>query len=162
MIGLCSQQTTSEGVRGYLESNGYPVVFKDAQGHCEDYYRQIVLFSQKVTVCISGHYMYIETSAPRKQGDKARLLSEDFAPTTSSGRCLKFWYHMYGATIGTLRILVKTGPGNQSETAIWELSGNFGNQWYSGQAPVTSGVMYQVTHLEGITVIVCSLNYFNL
>lgn len=107
-----------------------------------------MLFSQKVTVCVSGHYMYIETSAPRKQGDKARLLSEDFGPTTLGGRCVKFWYHMYGGTIGTLRILVKTGPGNQSETAIWELGGNFGNQWYSGQAPVTSGVMYQVTLLK--------------
>lgn len=96
--------------------------------------------------------MYIETSAPRKQGDKARLLSEDFSPTTFHGRCVKFWYHMYGATIGTLRILVKTGPGNQSETAIWELSGNFGNQWYSGQAPVASGVMYQVTLLKRETV----------
>lgn len=89
--------------------------------------------------------MYIETSAPRKQGDKARLLSEEFSATTFHGRCVKFWYHMYGATIGTLRVLVKTGPGNQSETAIWELSGNFGDQWYSGQAPVSSGVMYQVT-----------------
>lgn len=88
--------------------------------------------------------MYIETSAPRKQGDKARLLSEDFSPTTSRGRCVKFWYHMYGNTIGTLRLLVKTGPGNQSETVIWELSGNFGDQWYSAQAPVSSAKMYQV------------------
>jgi len=88
--------------------------------------------------------MYIETSAPRKQGDKARLLSEDFSPTTSRGRCVTFWYHMYGNTIGTLRLLVKIGPGNQSETVIWELSGNFGDQWYSAQAPVSSAKMYQV------------------
>lgn len=110
-------------------------------------------------MCVSGHYMYIETSAPRKQGDKARLLTEDFGPTTVRGRCVKFWYHMFGATIGTLRILVKTGPGNQSETAIWELSGNFGNQWYSAQAPVSSGVMYQVTRLERKHSY-CSLNFF--
>lgn len=96
------------------------------------------------TLNVAGHYMYIETSAPRKKGDKARLLSEDFSPTTIRGRCVKFWYHMFGSTIGTLRVLVKTGPGNQSETAIWELSGNFGDQWYSAQAPVTSGNMYQV------------------
>ena len=96
------------------------------------------------TVCVAGHYMYIETSAPRKQGDKARLLSEDFSATTTRGRCVKFWYHMYGNTIGTLRVLVKTGAGNQSETVVWELSGNFGNQWYSAQAPVKSGNPYQV------------------
>lgn len=92
--------------------------------------------------------MYVETSAPRKQGDKARLLSEDFGATTFHGRCVKFWYHMYGATIGTLRVLVKTGAGNKSESAIWELSGNFGNQWYSAQAPITSGTNYQVTLLS--------------
>ena len=92
--------------------------------------------------------MYIETSSPRKQGDKARLLSEDFSPTTTRGRCVKFWYHMFGNTIGTLRVLVKTGAGNQSETVIWELSGNFGDQWYSAQAPVTSGKPYQVLILS--------------
>ena len=88
--------------------------------------------------------MYIETSAPRQQGDKARLLSEDLNPTIGSGRCVRFWYHMFGSTIGTLRVLVKTGAGNQSETAIWELSGNFGDQWYSAQAPVASRKVYQV------------------
>ncbi|CAH3118157.1 unnamed protein product [Pocillopora meandrina] len=91
-----------------------------------------------------GHYMYIETSSPRRQGDKARLVSEDFSPVTIHGRCVKFWYHMYGASIGALRILEKTGPGNKSESVIWELSGNFGDQWYSGQAPITSGSPYQV------------------
>ena len=93
--------------------------------------------------------MYIETSAPRQQGDKARLLSEEFSPTSSSGRCVKFFYHMFGNTIGTLRVLVKTGPGNQSETAIWELSGNFGDQWYGAQAPVTSTAFYQVKNVIG-------------
>lgn len=92
--------------------------------------------------------MYIETSSPRRQGDKARLVSEDFSPVTIHGRCVKFWYHMYGASIGTLRILEKTGPGNKSESVIWELSGNFGDQWYSGQAPITSGSPYQVTFVK--------------
>jgi len=38
--------------------------------------------------------MFIETSAPRLQGDKARLKSDMITPTT--GSCLTFWYNMHG------------------------------------------------------------------
>ena len=89
--------------------------------------------------------MYIETSAPRRRGDKARFVSEDFPPVRGS-RCLNFWYHMYGRTIDTLKIYIKTGPGNSSsaETPIWQLSGNFGNQWLNGQVPLRSTKWFNV------------------
>ena len=88
--------------------------------------------------------MYIEVSYPRKTGQKARLLSEDFAPTRQ--RCVNFWFHMYGNTVGTLNLYIKTGLGNttKSERLIWSLSGNFGDQWMNGQAPITSKARYQV------------------
>ena len=47
-----------------------------------------------------GHYVYIETSAPRVKGDKAWLLSQSFNSFSGHGRCMSFWYHMYGAGIG--------------------------------------------------------------
>ena len=43
---------------------------------------------------LSGYYVFIETSAPRKVGDKAWLKSDQLAAT--SGSCLTFWYNMYG------------------------------------------------------------------
>lgn len=49
--------------------------------------------------------MYIETSAPRVNGDNAILLSPTFAGSTQT-RCLNFWYHMYGKDVGTLNIHV--------------------------------------------------------
>ena len=61
------------------------------------------------TVCIlslAGHYMYIETSSPRRPGDVARLVSQAFNPVSASGRCISFWYNMYGRTIDTLKVLV--------------------------------------------------------
>lgn len=90
--------------------------------------------------------MYIETSTPRRWGDKARFLSEDFPPTSGS-RCLNFWYHMYGRTIDTLRVYIKTGAGNSStaERVIWQLSGNFGNQWLNGQVPLQSSKWFNVS-----------------
>lgn len=89
--------------------------------------------------------MYIETSYPIKTGQKARVLSQDFSPTTR--RCVNFWFHMYGATVGTLNLYVKTGLGNstKSESLIWALSGNFGDQWMNGQAPIISTQRYQVS-----------------
>ena len=92
-----------------------------------------------------GKYMFIETSAPRRPGDKARLYSERFSVTSLRGSCIKFWYHMYGASIGTLNVLIKTGAGNRSEDIVWTLSGNQQNKWNFGQAPVTSAKSdYQV------------------
>ena len=54
--------------------------------------------------------MYIETSAPRRVGDTALLISEMFQPTSSSGRCIHFWYNMKGTTIDTLTVLIRV-PG---------------------------------------------------
>ena len=51
--------------------------------------------------------MYIETSYPRKQGQKARLLSPAY--TDNSDICVKFWYHMYGNGIGTLNVYAMVG-----------------------------------------------------
>ena len=62
---------------------------------------------------------------------------------------MKFWYHMYGASIGTLNVLVKTGAGNRSDDLVWTLSGNQQNQWKFGQAPAKSlNSAYQVTRVQ--------------
>ncbi|KAH3729508.1 hypothetical protein DPMN_055480 [Dreissena polymorpha] len=63
----------------------------------------IKLFSARL-----GHYVYIETSLPRKPNDTARLLSQS-VPLANNGKCLKFWYHMYGSDIYKLNIYAKLG-----------------------------------------------------
>ena len=47
--------------------------------------------------------MYIETSGVTA-GSKARLLTNYFMPNTNLLK-VSFWYHMSGATIGSLRVL---------------------------------------------------------
>lgn len=101
-----------------------------------------VTFVLDLDFILAGYYMYIETSSPRKPYDKARLESEEFQPTGSSGRCLKFWYHMYGSDIGTLNIWMSS---NGTSGQIWSLSGDQGNKWLYGQAPVSSKDVYQVS-----------------
>ncbi|XP_048582934.1 MAM and LDL-receptor class A domain-containing protein 2-like isoform X2 [Nematostella vectensis] len=84
----------------------------------------------------SGYYIYAETSSPVAQGQTARLLSKDFPAT--SGRCISFWYHMYGAGTGALNVLVKNAAG---ETKIFGLTGDQGNSWKQEKAiiPAQSG-----------------------
>lgn len=85
--------------------------------------------------------MYIETSMPRKPGDIARLISP-VNPATD-GRCLKFWYHMYGATVGSLTIGIRNNRGE--DTAIETISGNFGNNWLLSQLDLVSETSFQVS-----------------
>jgi hypothetical protein len=55
-----------------------------------------------------GKYMYFETSYPVKTGDQAVYESDPIKAHTPD-KCLKFAYHMYGAEMGQLRLLVKAG-----------------------------------------------------
>ena len=51
--------------------------------------------------------MYIETSAPRRPNDRARLTSPSY-PAATDNECLQFYYHMYGRNIGTLNVRVSS------------------------------------------------------
>ncbi|KAL9953498.1 hypothetical protein ACROYT_G040921 [Oculina patagonica] len=71
-----------------------------------------------------GYYMYIETSPPRVAGDNAKL--ELSVSGNGALSCLKFYYHMYGASIGTLNVY----NGN---AVVFNASGNHGNYWIKAE-----------------------------
>lgn len=48
---------------------------------------------------------------------------------------------MYGSHIGALNLYEQVGS---KETLIWRLSGNMGNNWYSGQVAVGNIAGYKV------------------
>ena len=85
--------------------------------------------------------MYTESSAPRRRGQKARLIGPSQPPTT--GSCLQFYYHMYGTTMGTLNVYTRTG--NSIGNSIWTKSGNQGNRWIKARVTVTSQASWQVS-----------------
>ena len=64
--------------------------------------------------------MYIETSFPRRPGDKAKLILT--VPNNRETSCLSFYYHMYGATVGTLNVY----SGNSK---VFTISGHQSNNW---------------------------------
>ncbi|XP_019734586.1 MAM domain-containing glycosylphosphatidylinositol anchor protein 2 isoform X2 [Hippocampus comes] len=96
-----------------------------------------------------GYYVYIETSRPRLEGDKARLLSPSFNTGSKSGAayCLAFYYHMYGKHIGALSVFLR--QKGTSEVAVWSLSGNQGDRWRRAAINIHPTADFQVA-LEGV------------
>ncbi|XP_070565435.1 MAM and LDL-receptor class A domain-containing protein 2-like isoform X2 [Ptychodera flava] len=66
--------------------------------------------------------------------------------TSSEGSCLSFWYHMYGATVGTLNVWQQRlgWPG----TRLWTRTGTQGNEWHQVFVTVIQdGIQFQI-HFE--------------
>jgi len=76
----------------------------------------------------SGYYLFVETSGV-PVGDKARLLSRTFP--SIKGRCLSFWYHMFGSGMGELNVYLKSVTGAMAK--VWSLSGDQGDEWKMAQ-----------------------------
>ncbi|KAK7142254.1 hypothetical protein R3I94_011819 [Phoxinus phoxinus] len=105
-----------------------------------------------------GFYMYIETSRPRLEGDKARLLTPSFnvAPKNPYGNvapiptyCFSFYYHMNGKHIGTLNVYLRQKSQTGQDTSVWTLSGNQGDRWRQARVNINPTSSFQIV-LEGI------------
>lgn len=94
----------------------------------------------------SGFYVFIEVSSPQKPGDIAKIESEEFQPTGRSGKCLKFWYNMFGVHIGTLSVLFQNTNGTSG--TLWQLQGQqstSGSDWKYAQVAIRSSQNYKVS-----------------
>ncbi|XP_026667146.1 MAM and LDL-receptor class A domain-containing protein 1-like [Ceratina calcarata] len=88
----------------------------------------------------AGGYTYIDSSFPRRPGDRARLISASFpAPSADSPMCLHFWFHMFGSGIGTLKLFVRHFRSlDAAVQEVWSLNGNAGNTWFVAQITISS------------------------
>jgi len=64
--------------------------------------------------------MFIEASSPRKPGEIAKLVVT--VPNNGNQSCLSFYYHMYGASAGTLNVY-------SGSSKVLSASGNKGDNW---------------------------------
>uniref|UniRef100_A0A2C9KDP3 MAM domain-containing protein n=1 Tax=Biomphalaria glabrata TaxID=6526 RepID=A0A2C9KDP3_BIOGL len=94
------------------------------------------------TQITSGHYAFIEASAPQRVGDRAYLASQRFSG--NQVRCLHFFYNMFGQGIGTLNVYMNT----TSLQKVWSLSGPQGRLWSPASVSFNSLVPYQII-IEG-------------
>lgn len=82
-----------------------------------------------------SYYFYIETSSPA-YGGETDYLTASFNFTTLSNPVVRFAYHMYGSTMGTLEVEV-TSNGGSSWTSVWSKSGDQGDVWYQDYVVLT-------------------------
>ena len=82
--------------------------------------------------------MYIEASSPRQPGDNAKLYSP---PLEFFGNmCLQFYYHMSGATTGSLKVTV-------SGNLVFSARGFKGYMWPKASVNVsTVEGLHRVSH----------------
>ena len=69
---------------------------------------------------LTGQYLYIDSSLPSVKGNVAQIKSSLLPPAGEKGYCFSFWYHMFGATVGTLKMVLQT-PNNRTKTLVKEL-----------------------------------------
>jgi hypothetical protein len=94
----------------------------------------------------------LEASYPNKQGDKCLLESETIS-SSSAVKCFTFWYHMYGNSIGTLRIYLTDENRTQTNNVIWQLSGKQSNNqkdWKFGSVPLVPNQQNFKIVIEGV------------
>ena len=88
--------------------------------------------------------MYIEASSPRQPGENAKLVVT--VPNKGNQSCLSFYYHMHGASAGTLNVY----NGN---TKVFSVTGNQGNNWLIVERNlyldgVVSKILYLHSYIE--------------
>ena len=67
---------------------------------------------------------------------------------------------MYGHGIGSLNVYVR--GGGSKDRKIWGLTGDAGNNWYMGQAPIASTETFRVSSItETDRVDIKTLPYFS-
>nr|CAB3263600.1 MAM and LDL-receptor class A domain-containing protein 1-like [Phallusia mammillata] len=98
-----------------------------------------------------GHFVYIETSNPREKGDIARLISPIVMPDLNPKKCLTFWYHSFGSTIGELNIYKKSPDHKDAylKTPEWSLNTDEGDQWVFASIDIEDNHSYQIV-VEGM------------
>ncbi|XP_077978865.1 MAM and LDL-receptor class A domain-containing protein 1-like [Glandiceps talaboti] len=93
-----------------------------------------------------GYYMYTEATN-YYEDSKARLTIYPQAPT-SEPSCLSFYYHMYGATVGSLSVYVQRLGFPESK--VWTRIGTHGNDWHFAEKTISQEDNQYQIHIEGV------------
>ena len=94
----------------------------------------------------TGQYIYFETSSPARNKDKAAIASPDMAVRRA---CLSFYYHMYGAHIGSLKVVRVNAKGRR---ILWARHTNQGDRWLNAQIDIKESNLYNVSW-EGVQMV---------
>ncbi|XP_030849653.1 MAM and LDL-receptor class A domain-containing protein 2 [Strongylocentrotus purpuratus] len=95
----------------------------------------------------SGHYLYLYTYD--KDANKRARLDGLIYSRPNAGDCqMRFWYHINGANVGTLRVMTLISLSDNPQS-IWSKSGPQGDAWLRGIADLEPGSKFQIL-IEGV------------
>ncbi|KAH9500040.1 hypothetical protein Btru_076223 [Bulinus truncatus] len=102
-----------------------------------------------------GYYLFIESSAPQKNGSYARFLSPFYKTESLRNKCLEFYYHMLGdESVGILEVFLRPKKipteALNSDYQIFYKKGNQGDNWIKANVIIpeiteTSQIVFQAT-----------------
>jgi len=108
----------------------------------------------------NGHYAYIEATG-MALGFDANLQTPAMDISSLSLPVIDFWYHMYGATMGSMHLdYLDINTGIWTED-LWSMSGNQGNQWYQASVSLVGLPDNIVFRFRGICGYPHADNYSN-
>ncbi|CAG2247392.1 unnamed protein product [Mytilus edulis] len=97
----------------------------------------------------NGYYLYIESSSPRTQDNKAEL--ESTALPGGIQYCLTFYYNMLGATMGALHIYKEVTPSGKRAYLPPQSSLTSGTAAQSGVRSSTRTLLFTIADDHGAT-----------
>ncbi|MBA6156765.1 fibronectin type III domain-containing protein [Tenacibaculum sp. S7007] len=83
------------------------------------------------------YYMYTESSNPNYPTKTAIFNSPCFDLSGVDTPKMKFKYHMYGSSMGTLKLEVQE-EGSSTWTSVWNKSGDQGNSWKDAEVSLAA------------------------
>ncbi|KFB46808.1 AGAP011974-PA-like protein [Anopheles sinensis] len=84
----------------------------------------------------AGHFMIVD-SAEQFTNETARFISPLYEPELSIGACFQFYYHMYGETVGSLKVYVKPMTSDLYDLKpSLVLEGNQKNVWHEANIQI--------------------------
>ena len=92
------------------------------------------------------YYMYTESSNPNYPTKTAIFNSPCFDLSSVSSPKIKFKYHMYGSSMGTLKLEVQE-EGSSTWTSVWSKTGDQGNSWKDAEVSLSAKKLKVRFHL---------------
>lgn len=97
VVSICDWELESTHDFEWRRKNGYTSVKQLQTGPPHD---------NTIGIPLEGHFM-LATFAAQSTNSIARLISPLYPADASKNACFRFYYHMYGATTGSLKVYMK-------------------------------------------------------
>ncbi|XP_022800392.1 MAM and LDL-receptor class A domain-containing protein 1-like [Stylophora pistillata] len=91
-----------------------------------------------------GQYLYVESSEPRRVGDRAIL----FSGLLKGLQCMRFRYYMFGQDMGSLSVY-RFGDGVM-KGRLWRRYGNQGDKWHEARITLPCNATSYMIQIEAV------------